>query len=67
MGNTWGGKNNDEDSDDKLLDEWGRVYRNGPHPGGKPPNRSCALVLVAGAGGLAAVIAAAVEGVSRIA
>lgn len=63
MGNGWVGGNHDEDSDDKLLDQMGRTHRQGPP---KPPNRSCALLLVAGAGGLAAVGLAIAEGVSRI-
>lgn len=51
-------------SDDKLLDELGRANRKGggngnhPHPGGKPPNRSCAVVMIGGAAGLSAAIAA---------
>jgi hypothetical protein len=60
----WFKPRKDEDADDRMLDE---KFGRGPHPGGKPPNRGCALVAVAGAGGLAALIAAAVEGVSRIA
>ena len=68
MGNGWVGGNHDEDSDDKLLDQMGATYRRGPggQPPRKPPNRSCALVLIAGAGGAAALAVAAAEAVSRL-
>lgn len=66
MGNDWAKGPHDEDSDDKLIDEMGRVHKMGGHPGGKPPNRSCALMLVAGGGAVAALLAALAECVSRL-
>jgi len=63
----WHKPRKDEDADDQLLD-WLGGGGNGkhPHPGGKPPNRSCTVLLIAMAGGGAAVLTALGAGIKVI-